>query len=70
MEKILAIATIADDRQKAKEIACRVQHKRLEGDNRTFAEILQEEVDKVKKEATEDTRQNVQDSKANNSSKL
>ena len=42
------INRIAADRQKAKEITCRVQNKRESGDNRTFADILQEEVDKLK----------------------
>jgi hypothetical protein len=49
MGNIAAIAQIAADRQKAKEIACSVQNKRLEGDNRTFADILQEELDRVKR---------------------
>lgn len=50
MGNIAVIAKIADDRQKAKEIASRVQDKRLEGDSRAFFEIIQEEVDKVKSE--------------------
>ena len=53
MGNIAAIVNIADDRQKAKEIAYRVQSKCDSGDNRTFAEVLQEELDKLK--ATEDT---------------
>lgn len=55
MGNINIIAQIADNRQKAKEIASRVQRKReLNQDNRAFRDILQEEVDKVKK-ATKDT---------------
>ena len=56
MGNIATIAQIAADRQKAKEIACRVQNKRDSGDNRSFADILQEELDKLK-EATKDTDQ-------------
>lgn len=49
MGNIEAIVKIADDREKAKEIACRVQRKReLNQDDRAFRDILQEEVDKVK----------------------
>ena len=57
MGNIAAIAQIASDRQKAKEIAYRVQNKRNSGDNRTFAEILQEELDKQK--ATNETDQSI-----------
>lgn len=49
MGTIEIINRIAADRQKAKEIACRVQNKRAQGDNRTFAEVLQEELDKAKR---------------------
>lgn len=48
MGNIDIIARIAEDRQKAKEIACRVQDKRESGDSRTFAQVLQEELDKQK----------------------
>jgi hypothetical protein len=48
MGNIDIIARITANRQKAKEIACRVQNKRVQGDNRTFADILQEEIDKQK----------------------
>ena len=49
MGNIKIIASIADDRQKAKEIASRVQRKReLNQDDRAFRDILQEEVDKQK----------------------
>ncbi|MDF2881547.1 MAG: hypothetical protein K0R54_2104 [Clostridiaceae bacterium] len=48
MGNIDIIAKIAADRRKAKEITCRVQKKRESGDNRTFAEVLQEELDKQK----------------------
>lgn len=50
MGNIDIIAKIAADRRKAKEITCRVQNKRESGDNRTFAEVLQEELDKAKNE--------------------
>lgn len=56
MGNIDIISRIAADRQKAKEIACRVQDKRAKGDNRTFADVLQEELDKHKK-AIKDTDQ-------------
>jgi flagellar hook-basal body complex protein FliE len=56
MGNIDIINRIAADRQKAKEIACRVQSKRAQGDNRTFADVLQEELDNHKK-ATKDTDQ-------------
>lgn len=57
MGNIDIINKIAEDRQKAKEIACRVQNKRESGDNRTFAEVLQEELDKQK--AIKDTDQSI-----------
>jgi hypothetical protein len=57
MGTISAIAQITANRQKAKEIACRVQNKRNSGDNRSFAEILQEELDKQK--ATKETDQSI-----------
>ena len=48
------IVSISCDREKAKEIQERVQKKRETGeDYRTFGEILQEELDKIK--ATKDT---------------
>lgn len=50
MGNIAAIETIADNQQKAKEITYRVQKKReLNQDTRIFSEVLQEEVDKVKR---------------------
>lgn len=58
MGNIDIIAKIAADRRKAKEITCRVQNKRESGDNRTFAEVLQEELDKHKK-ATKETDQSI-----------
>ena len=43
------IVSISRDREKAKEIQERVQKKREAGeDYRTFGEILQEELDKIK----------------------
>lgn len=59
MGNIELIAQIAADRQKAKEITCRVQKKReLNQDSRAFSEVIQEEIDKLnKKEATKDTDQ-------------
>jgi hypothetical protein len=48
MGNIDIIAKIAADRKKAKEITCRVQDKCSKGDSRTFAEVLQEELDKQK----------------------
>ena len=43
------IVSISRDREKAKEIQERVQKKRETGeDYRTFGEILQEELDKIK----------------------
>ncbi|NMF06291.1 hypothetical protein ACUH7Y_06910 [Clostridium beijerinckii] len=48
MGNIDIISRIAADRQKAKEIAYRVQDKRAKGDSRTFAQVLQEELDKQK----------------------
>lgn len=57
MGKILAINEIAD--KQAKDITYRVQMKRkLNKDDRTFGEILQEEVDKYKK-ATKETDQSI-----------
>ena len=48
------IVSISRDREKAKEIQEIVQKKRETGeDYRTFEEVLQEELDKIK--ATEDT---------------
>ena len=48
------IVSISCDREKAKEIQERVQKKREAGeDYRTFGEVLQEELDKIK--ATKDT---------------
>ena len=48
------IVSISCDRDKAKEIQERVQKKRETGeDYRTFGEMLQEELDKIK--ATKDT---------------
>ena len=48
------IVSISRDRKKAKEIQERVQKKRETGeDYRTFREVLQEELDKIK--ATKDT---------------
>ena len=48
------IVSISRDREKAKEIQERVQKKRETGeDYRTFGEVLQEELDKIK--ATKDT---------------
>ena len=48
------IVSISCDRKKAKEIQERVQKKREAGeDYRTFREVLQEELDKIK--ATKDT---------------
>lgn len=59
MGNIAAIAKIADNQQKAKEITYRVQKKReLNQDSRAFSEVIQEEIDKLKiKEATKDTDQ-------------
>ena len=43
------IVSISRDREKAKEIQERVQKKRQTGeDYRTFGEVLQEELDKIK----------------------
>ena len=48
------IVSISCDREKAKEIQERVQKKRESGeDYRTFGEVIQEELDKIK--ATKDT---------------
>ena len=48
------IVSISCDQEKAKEIQERVQKKRETGeDYRTFGEVLQEELDKIK--ATKDT---------------
>ncbi len=55
MGNIKAIAEIAKNRQKAKEIAYRVQN-RGHKTGEKFGDILQEEVDKLK-EATKDTDQ-------------
>jgi hypothetical protein len=53
MGNIKAIAEIAKNRQKAKEIAYRVQN-RGHKTGEKFGDILQEELDKLKK-ATKDT---------------
>jgi|GEM_PF-4560730 len=55
MGNLAAIAKIADNRQKAKEITNRVI-KRGNQTGEKFGDILQEEVDKLK-EATKDTDQ-------------
>lgn len=55
MGNIAAIVEVSDNRQKAKEIAYRVQKNRDDKDYRCFADILMEELKKVKKEATKDT---------------
>lgn len=47
---IRKIVEIADSREKAKEIAKRVQKKRSNGDYRPFLEILQEEINKATKD--------------------
>ncbi len=47
MGNIDIIARIAGDRQKAKEMTNKAQ-KNKEKDNRTFADVLQEELDKLK----------------------
>jgi len=52
MGNILAIASIGDNRQKAKDITSRVIKRGTEED-RPFGDILQEEIDKIK--ATKDT---------------
>lgn len=58
MGNIDIIAKIAADRQKAKEIAYRVQKNREEGkDNRTFADVLAEEI--AKEKATKETDQSI-----------
>lgn len=49
MENIGIINKIAEDRQKAKEITNRVQKKRENGDGRTFADVLQEELNNIKR---------------------
>ena len=49
MGNIATIAQIAADRQKAKDIAYRVQKKRDSKDYRCFADILMEELEKVKR---------------------
>ena len=55
MGNIKIIANIADNRQKAKEIANRVM-KRGNQTGEKFGDILQEEIDKLKNiEATKDT---------------
>ena len=45
---IRKIVEIAYNRKRAKEIQKRVQKKRENGDSRSFGEILQEELDKIK----------------------
>ncbi|AGX43988.1 hypothetical protein [Clostridium saccharobutylicum] len=69
MGSIAAIVQIASNRAKAKEIACRVQMKReLNQDSRAFGDILNEEIDKLYKEkAIKDDRQEILDSKENQS---
>lgn len=59
MGTIEIINRIAADRQKAKDITCRVQNKRESGDNRTFAEVLQEELDKAKRGENIDTSKRI-----------
>ncbi len=49
MGNILAINTIADDREKAKEITTRVIQKG-DKEGRKFGDILQEEIDKLRGE--------------------
>lgn len=55
MGNIKVINQIAEDKKKAEYIAYKVQMRREDGDYRSFTEILQEEVDKLK--ATKDTDQ-------------
>ncbi len=49
MGNILAINKIADDKEKAKEITNRII-RRGTRENKKFGDILQEEIDKLKKE--------------------
>ena len=49
----VVVEQIAEDKKKAECIACKVQMRREDGDYRSFIEILQEEVDKLKKEEGE-----------------
>lgn len=57
MGNIAAIAQIADNREKAKEITKKVIKRGIE-ENRPFGDILQEAIDQVNKEkATKDTDQ-------------
>jgi hypothetical protein len=49
MIRIEPTECITNNQAKAKEITYRVQNKRESGDNRTFAEVLQEELDKAKR---------------------
>ena len=48
MGNIKSINQIAEDKKKAEYIAYKVQMRREDGDYRSFIEILQEEVDKLK----------------------
>ena len=59
MGNIDIINRIAEDRQKAKDIAYRVQSKCASGDSRTFAEVLQEELDKAKRGENHDTSKRI-----------
>lgn len=53
MSNIATIVEIADSREKAKEIASRVM-KRGNEENLKFGDILQEEIDKLKKDDEND----------------
>jgi hypothetical protein len=57
MGNILAINKIADDREKAEEIANRVI-KRGTKENLRFGDIIQEEIDKLKKDDENDKKIN------------
>lgn len=63
MGNIAVIASIADNREKAKEITSKVI-KTGDKEGRPFGDILQEEIDKHKKEATKNPDQSVQSSHA------
>ncbi|WP_192875380.1 hypothetical protein [Clostridium taeniosporum] len=54
MGNILAINKITDDIKKAKEITNKVIYRGTK-ECRRFGDILQEEIDKIKEEATKDT---------------
>jgi hypothetical protein len=61
MGNIAAIAKIADNREKAKNIAEKVQKRREKGDIKAFKDILQEEINRELSEDKFDDRWTIEE---------